>query len=166
MLFALLVACSGGVALDDTAPVGETDDTANVGDTGDTQQQGFAHAGTWSGDVAIEAQDRGELCAGTVSLDVDDDGELEGQGDCILMAGPGAGEVLTIEITGQVAADGDLSASAEWLFGPPDNQTELQAAVVGEIDGELLNASFEAEQAGPDGQEAITLVGTLDAERE
>lgn len=163
MLWTLLAACSGGVTLDDTAAV---EDSAATDDTQDTEDQDFAHAGTWSGDIDIQAVDLGELCDGTFELEIDDAGDAQGEGACTLAVGPGAGEVLLVELSGAVDDDGAWSGSAVWLFGPPDDQRELQADVDGQIDGDDLSAAFEAQQAGPDGGEAITLVGALDGSRE
>jgi hypothetical protein len=107
------------VPTDDTASnaddTGSGDDT---GDTQDTEPQAHAAAGDWSGDLAMLVVEWDwDLCEGEWSIEVDEEGAFEGQAECEPERGEPFEGTLSGEIDEDGDVTGTIEWEVSWGGG-------------------------------------------------
>ncbi len=119
-----------GSLSDDETESGTTEGSDGAGGTNDPDD-GDSSGGTddafeWSGDyegeqslgLAAPNGDWVDLCWGSASWEVTDEGDLRGSGDCEIQRGPARGELMLFDYEGTVNADGmvwgDVVLTRSW----------------------------------------------------
>ena len=141
----LLAGCNSSATSDDlsTTDTTPTDTTPEV-DTGDTEPEPEPEASTedweddWVGTVVIDAfgDDFFDGCSGDIELDFDDDGEVDGDGNCDY-----GSTLYDLEFEGEVDADGVLTGVLIIDFSyAPDTEVTVEGAAE---DEDNIEAKFE-----------------------
>jgi len=118
--------------VDDT---GQDDDTGDTGDTGEPEPSIEDWEGDWLGALAVysvgDDQYGWDDCEGSLELDFDDDGEVDGDGVCVgLESDWGDPESYEVEFEGAVDAEGVVTGllvveAGSW--GDVEMQIDTQA---------------------------------------
>ena len=164
-LFALTLACGPGTVTlgPPTADTGITTD-----DTGGSEEEPNAAAGDYSGSIewTIPEYDW-EMCEGELDLNVDDDGALSAEGNCVY-EGNWEDYDLAIEVEGTVSEDGEVSGTISfdsWEYNDDWILSTLEGDLSGDAEDGELDIGFEAEAyMGDDGY--VTVLGSIQGDIE
>lgn len=151
----LMISCvKGGVNLDDTGVSEGDTDTDSDSDT-DTD---LALPESWIGTVSMDLAEQGmPFCEGQVSFALLDGTGLGGEGDCVLLGGPGQGQSLQLDFEGEVQAAGVVIGSISLVM--PDMPEPLPPVELqGQVTMESLQLGFELEVSAPENPDVRDLV--------
>ena len=141
LLLALSIACGPA-----TIGVGDTGDPSNngnnnggddTGETGDTEEpepETSPFEGDYDGEMGLfVAEWDWELCEGVISVEVDEDGKLEGEMLCMEESNWGDWEIPG-ELEGSVDEDGEIEGTVVFEWETRDGVEEIEGELHGEVD--------------------------------
>lgn len=152
LLLALAACSTGTVSLsdkaDDTGITGGDDTGAPSDDTGeapDTEPPPNAWSGDWEAEIVILFPEWDyTFCEGTLELQVDDEGAMEGSGECVDDSGWGGDRVYDVTLEGAVSEEGEITGELiVFVPGWGGDVTEY----VGELEGEAGDESLDFQWA-------------------
>lgn len=119
LVLSLLFACksTGSIAVDDSGSTTGDDSTVSDDSAGDDStppvDTGNPAEGAYTLIVTLSDAERGyEICSGEASVQIAEDGGLDGTGSCQIQEGPGAGTTADLSFAGSADAAGTIAGTA------------------------------------------------------